>query len=92
MPFEGFAMIGYGGHQDAYSLRIALLLVQPAIRRCDRPVSVAVLRASMDSARRFFLERHPYANLKVMDRVEEIEAAMNDLPPEDFRRIITLVS
>jgi len=43
----------------------------------------------MDSARRFFLERHPYANLKVMDRVEEIEAAMNDLPPEDFRRIIT---
>jgi hypothetical protein len=23
-----------------------------------------------------------------MDRVEEIEAAINDLPPEDFRRIV----
>lgn len=28
-----------------------------------------------------------YGNLKLMDRVEEIEAAINDLPPEDFRRI-----
>lgn len=26
-----------------------------------------------------------------MDRVEEIEAAINDLPPEDFRRIANWV-
>ncbi len=28
-----------------------------------------------------------YASLAYMDRVEEIEAAINDLPPEDFQRI-----
>jgi hypothetical protein len=39
------------------------------------------------AAAAFSLKPSPHANLKAMDRVEEIEAAINDLSPEDFRRI-----